>query len=301
MHKILVTGATGKQGGAVVRALLSSPPPYAHEILALTRNVSSPAAKSLASKPNITLLQGDLDDCDAIFAAAGGKGAVWGVFSVQIPSIKKGEGNKEETQGKALVDAAVAHGVFHFVYSGVDRGGKGKSDVTPTEIPHFITKHNIEAYLRVKVEGTEMKYTILRPVAFMDNCNNNLFGRIFAAMWLGMGTRPLQLVACKDIGIFAALALSQPEEYAGKAITLVGDELTQPQGNEVFWKVFGRSMPRSYGVFGSLIQWMIPEAGAMFTWFVESGYGGDLAQCKRLNPGMLDLEAWYREESNFKR
>ena len=267
----------------------------------MTRNTTSASAKALAEKSsNISLLAGDLDDCAAIFAAAGGKGAVWGVFSVQVPSMKKGEGAKEETQGKALVDAAVENDVKYFVYSGVDRGGD-KSDQTPTEIPHFISKHNIEVHLKNQAEGTGMDYTILRPVAFMDNLGNNLFGRMFAAMWLNMGDTPLQLVGTRDIGVFAALAFSKAEEFKGKAITLVGDEMTQKQGNEVFWKCFGRSMPRAYSVFGSLLQWMIPEVGTMFRWFVESGYGGDVAECRRLNPAMQNLESWYQEESGFKR
>jgi uncharacterized protein YbjT (DUF2867 family) len=79
-RKILVTGATGKQGGAVVKALLNHPPDFDYVILALTRNVSSPKAKALASNPKVELISGDLDDCDAIFEKAGGKGSIWGVF-----------------------------------------------------------------------------------------------------------------------------------------------------------------------------------------------------------------------------
>jgi len=81
----------------------------------------------------------------------------------------------------------------------------------------------------------------------------------------------------------------------------VGDELTQPQGNEVYWKVFGRSMPRGYGFMANFVQWMIPEVNTMFSWFVNEGYGGDVAECKRLNPKMMDLATWYKEESGFKR
>ncbi len=88
VRRILVAGATGKQGGAVVNALVANPPPYSHEILALTRNTESAAAKKLASKSNkITLLPGDLNDCQSIFTKAGGNGSVWGVFSVQLPAM----------------------------------------------------------------------------------------------------------------------------------------------------------------------------------------------------------------------
>jgi len=135
----------------------------------------------------------------------------------------------------------------------------------------------------------------------MENLDKNMFGKMVAAMWMNMGDKPWQLVSCKDIGIFAALAFSKPEEYAGQAISLVGDEKTQAEGNEVFWKVFGRSMPRAYWFLGNFLQYMVPEIGTMFKWFVTDGYGGSIEECKKANPGMLDLETWYKEESDFKR
>ena len=80
---VLITGATGKQGGAVVNALLSSD----FTILAVTRNTASPSAQKLAQKsPKIKLVQGDLNDPTVIFKNAkevAGK-QIWGVFSVQV-------------------------------------------------------------------------------------------------------------------------------------------------------------------------------------------------------------------------
>lgn len=298
-RKILVSGATGKQGGAVVKALLESPPPFPHEILALTRNTSSKSAKALADKPNVSLLQGDLNDCPAIFEKAGGKGSIWGVFSVQLPAFGgKGPKDQEEQQGNALTDAAVENGVSHFVYSGVDRGG-ANSDNTPTEIPHFIAKHIVERHLKEKATGTDMSWTILRPVAFFENMTPDMLGRGFGAMWMNMGNTKLQLVATKDIGVFAAMAFADPGKFKNKAITLAGDELTYAEGSDVFYKVHGRALPRSYGFVGNFFQWMIPELGIMFKWFVDAGYGADIAECKSLNPKMLDFEAWLREESKF--
>jgi hypothetical protein len=73
----------------------------------------------------------------------------------------------EETQGKALVDGALAADVKFFVYSSVDRGGDDKSYENPTTVPHFTNKHNIEHHL-VEKAGDKMQWTILRPVAFTD-------------------------------------------------------------------------------------------------------------------------------------
>jgi len=304
--KILVTGATGKQGGAVVKALLANPPPFEYEILALTRNTASPAAQALASNKKVSLISGNLDDVPLVFQQAGGIGSIWGVFSVQVPAMAQKKGasgeNKEVEQGTALIDASITYGVTHFVYTSVDRRGD-ESDKNPTNVSHFITKHKIEAHLREKAEGKDMTYTILRPVAFMENMTPNLPGRGFAAMWAQMGGKKLQLVSVKDIGIFAAQAFATPEtdEYKNAAISLAGDDLTQAEGNDVFWKAMGRPMPISYGFVATLLKKMIPELGIMFRWFVDVGYGSDVAKCKMLNSRMLDLEAWLKEESKFMR
>ncbi|EXJ94905.1 hypothetical protein A1O1_00023 [Capronia coronata CBS 617.96] len=299
-RKILVTGATGKQGGAVIKALLADPPPFEYQILALTRKSTSAPARSLASNPKVTLIEGSLEEPGSIFTLAGGVGAIWGVFCVTIPSFKKEAEDVEMKQGKDLVDAAIAHDVKHFVYTSVDRGGPDQSEVDATNVPHFF---NVEKHLKTKARGTGMTYTILRPVAFMENLTPNLPGRVFTAVWATMGDKPLQLVSTKDIGIFAALAFksSESDEYKNAAISIVGDELTQNQANEVFWRVMGRPMPRSYNFMATLLKKMVPELALMFQWFVDQGYRGDLQLCRRLNKDMLDFAGWLREESGFKR
>lgn len=165
---LLITGATGKQGGATVNALLNSPQSKDFTILAVTRNPDSPSAKKLAEK-GIKLVKGDLDDVPAIFAAAKevSKDPIWGVFSIQTPLGSRGA-KSEETRGKALVDEAVKGGVKMFVYTSVERGGDEKSFDNPTPIPHFISKYNIEKHLLEKAKEAKMDWCILRPVAFMD-------------------------------------------------------------------------------------------------------------------------------------
>ena len=80
MTSILVTGATGKQGGSVINNLLKKNASF--KILAVTRDINSASAKELAQKSSsITLIQGNLDDPAAIFKNAE---RVWGVFSVQV-------------------------------------------------------------------------------------------------------------------------------------------------------------------------------------------------------------------------
>ena len=194
---------------------------------------------------------------------------------------------------------AIANNVKHFVYSSVDRGGTN-SDNDPTDVPHFISKHNIERHLQEKAAGTGMSWTILRPVAFMDNLTPDFIGRCFAAMWSQMGNVQLQLVSTKDIGRVACVVFAEPDQYRNKAVSLAGDQLTQAQANDVFWKVYGRAMPRSYDFVGSMLQYMISDLRLMFRWFTDVGYKADIAECRRVNPKMQDLETWLKEDSKFK-
>ena len=299
-RKILVAGATGKQGGALISALLKSPPSLPYKLVALTRNSSSPRALALARKPNVTVLEGNLDNCEAIFKAS--PEPFHGVFSVQVPFKPK----VEEQQGKALVDAAAAHGVKHFVYTSAERGGPQQSDRSGTEIKHFISKFNIENHLKqVSANaGGSMKWTIIRPVAFMENLTPDFFGRGFATMWQlnGMDSK-LQLVSSVDIGLLAAHAFKNQASYEGKAISFATDELTFQEAKNIFKKVTGSEMPTTYPFVGRLLKFLLHEQlGAMFDWFKSDGFGANPREYKDKFPETLqDFEKWLRQSSRFAR
>lgn len=240
-RNILVVGATGKQGGAVVKALAALPKNDSPlHILALTRNASSPRALKLAetNKDLLELVQGDATNPAPIFEAQP-KGSISAVFIVTTPGK-----TPEEKQAITLIDAAIEHGVKHIVFSSVERGGDEKSWTNPTNIKHFREKHNIEIYLRDKAqkEAGKFTWTIIRPVAFLDNWNGGFFGAAFSAL-IYASLKPetkLQLVSVHDIGRFAAAVLTEPEKWAGRAIGLAGDSLTLVEAKEKFKKVTGK-------------------------------------------------------------
>lgn len=140
---LLVTGGTGKQGGATIDALLASPEASDYTLLAVTRNPDSPGAQKLAAKSNvIKLVKGDFNDVPSMLDAAqeanGGKIEFDGLFLVQVPMDFKGQTpEKEEQQGKNMVDEAIKRGVKHFVYTSVDRHGE-RSLQNSTPVKHFI-------------------------------------------------------------------------------------------------------------------------------------------------------------------
>lgn len=160
-RNILVTGATGNQGGAVIEALKNSPD---FTLLAQTRDAKGSGAKKLLSKTqNIKIVEGGLDDVPTLFKTARevAGGPIWGVFSVQISQGKGVSYDGEIKQGKMMVDESVKAGVKHFVYSSVERGGDEASWNIETPIPHFQTKYHIEHHL--SENAGSMGWTILRP------------------------------------------------------------------------------------------------------------------------------------------
>ncbi|RKK88075.1 hypothetical protein BFJ68_g13744 [Fusarium oxysporum] len=285
---ILISGATGKQGGAVLDRLVKRNADV--EILAVSRNPNSPSAQKLLKKSsNIKLVQGDLSDATTIFKNASEvtKQPIWGVFSVQSP-MGQGDG-AEVAQGKGLVDAALDAGVKFFVYTSVDRHGEDSLH-NPTQVPHFITKHEIEKHLISRTTGTDMQWFIIRPVAFMENLTDNFLGRSFVTAWkLVVKNKPLQLVTVTDVGVAGAQAFLKPEKYAGRAVSLAGDELTLEEFERIFKEKTGRDLPYTYSLVVYPIMAMVKELGYMFKWFKRPGFRCEFEGVKKGVPRVDDI------------
>ncbi|KAI1357969.1 hypothetical protein F5Y08DRAFT_322949 [Xylaria arbuscula] len=299
---ILIVGATGHQGSAVLAELShlasTSDSLQTTKILALTRKASSKGAQSLTSKYgktlNLEVVEGNTKDPEPIFAAHQDIDAVFSYTTMPV--------TEEEEQAKPLITASVKHGVKHFVYSSVDRGGDERSWDNPTDIPHFITKHNVEHHLRKTcTENPSMTYTILRPVAFMDNLDpTSGFGPVFTAMWKTMPQdKKLQLVSVRDIGVFAVNALLHPEQFKNRAVGLAGDELTLLDLRAIYRKVSGTQIPQAWLVVGYGVRWAVKELRTMFNFFEKEGYGVDIQKLRAEEPRLQDVETWLKESSTF--
>ena len=146
---ILVTGATGNQGSAVIKSLLSQ---NKFAVRALVRNKKDAKVKVL-EQHGVEIAEGDFDNAATLEKAMQN---VYGVFSMQ--DFRKGAATEIE-QGKTVADAAKKSGVQHFVYSSVGSAERN------TAIPHFESKYKVEEYIR----QTGVPDTIIRPVYFMYN------------------------------------------------------------------------------------------------------------------------------------
>jgi len=272
---ILVTGATGQQGGATARHLLAK----GWRVRALTRDPNKPAAQALAAQ-GAEVVIGDLEDRASLDKVLAG---VYGVFSVQQFLGLGSEG--EIRQGKTLADAAKAAGVQHFVYTSV--GGAERK----TGIPHFESKFTIEQY----IQAIGLPVTILRPVFFMENF------KIYAGpqevdgiLTLTQPLRPdktMQMIAVDDIGALAALAFEKPQEFIGRALEIAGDELTMPQVAEVFSRITGQPH-RFVELPLEQVRTVNAEGTIMLEWFNESGYQANIPALRAIYPEMTTFETW---------
>lgn len=277
---IVVTGATGNQGGAVVRHLMTS----GFTIKAVSRNLQGKGADKLRQM-GVEVVYGDLDMPETLTPIL--KGA-YGVYSVQnnwTSSI-----DVEITQGKSLADAANAAGVKHFVYSSV--GGADRQ----TGIPHFDSKGEIERH----IAKIGLAYTFVRPSYFVENflaSGSFAFINWSLLSWALEKNRKIQFTAVDDIGAYVALVFSQPDSFLGQAIELAGDEKTFAEIKTIYTQVMGKK-PRYLTLPGWLFAPMSKEMSTMFTWFKREGFQADipalrsqLPQLKSLKQALIELKS----------
>ena len=276
---ILVTGATGQQGGAVARHLLKQP---GFAVRALTRDSAKPAARALA-QAGAELFQGDLDDPDSIGRALEG---TWGVFSVQ--NFMETGYDGEIRQGKALADGAKAAGVQHLVYTSVVSADQ------KTGLPHFESKGQIEQ--RIRHSG--LPYTILRPAFFMQNWLNYMREPILNGtlpLPLNQQTR-LQQISVEDIGAFAALAFQNPSKWSGRTLELAGEELSMQRVVETLSRVLGHNVKYIQVPWEQFRQSAGEEMTKMYRWFQDVGYHVDIASLRKEYSNLATLEQVLRRQ-----
>ncbi|MBN6057129.1 NmrA family NAD(P)-binding protein, partial [Nonomuraea sp. RK-328] len=270
MTRVLVIGATGKQGGAVARLLLD----HGHEVVAYVRSEESPAARAL-SAAGARLAPGDLADAEALHRAATGVDAVFGL------SVPFGEGGKDEevAQGRLIVDAAERAGA-HLVYSSV-RGG---DRLEATNVDHADSKQIVEAYLRER----PVPATVLGPVYFMDNALNLGFSRLgdgVLASPLSPG-KELDQVAVLDIAGLAVHAVENPAEMIGRRVDVASDRVTGEEAARVLSEAIGREIPYQRLPLDMVRQWAGDEVADMFEAFERNTDFVDTAALRAAYPSV---------------
>jgi uncharacterized protein YbjT (DUF2867 family) len=275
---IFVTGATGNQGGAAARSLIHN----GFKVKALTRNPSSPRAQNL-KKLNTEIVQGDLNDTNTFRQHIKD---VDGIFSVQ--TFENGI-NKEIKQGMDLADLAKEDGVKHFLYSSVMG-----ADLN-TGIPHFESKFTIENHIK----EINLPYTIIRPSSLFENF---LIPQVKSRILKGKLASPVnkdvlqQFISSKDIGEISAIILMKPDQYWGKTITLVAEEMDMLKVAKIFSEVLGKEV--AYQKLPMLITRLVmgKDLYKMFKWVNEkdAAISKDLDAFRKEYPNWTDLKQWIK-------
>lgn len=283
-HIVVVTGATGRQGGAVARHLLSQ-----HwRVRALTRRSQAPAARRLAAQ-GAEVIQVDLADrrsLDAAFRDA------YGVFSVQNPMI--GGVEAEIVHGKNVAEAAKDFGVAHVVYGSAGTGQAG------TGIGSWESKAAVQAHM----EALGLPLTVLRPMAFMELMTDKDFYPP-VAVWHLMPRfagedLPIGWICVDDVGAIAARAFADPGRFIGADIKLASDVQSIAACREIWRSTTGREARRFPMPVWLFKRFVGTDLITMWSWLRDARLEFDLGPTYQALPGARTVQQWLtaRQQDN---
>ncbi|MFL6347093.1 MAG: NmrA/HSCARG family protein [Nitrososphaeraceae archaeon] len=273
-RKILVTGATGQQGGSLARLLLQKK----HKIYALTRNTQSAAAQDLGNK-GANIVKGDLDDSDLL------EHAVKDVESVFLMGTPFEDGTEGEIRrGKLMANIAKENNVEHLVYSSVANANKN------TGIPHFESKYKVEQHIK----NLGIPHTIIGLTFFMEN----LLGPGLENGQLALPLSPssvLQQSALQNIAEFSALVLERRKPFLGKRIDIASDEVTGEQAAKILSNELGQRVKYVHIPLEQVYQ-ASEDMAHMYEWYERVGTGIDITSLHQEYPEVnwLTFKDWAR-------
>lgn len=299
---IAVTGATGAQGGGLVRAILADPSKE-FAVRAITRKPDSDKARALA-KQGVEVVAGDLDDVDSLRRALAG---VHGAFFV-TSFWEHFSPEKEIAQARAMAQAAKDAGVRHAIWSTLEDSRRfiPLSDPRmPTlhgkyKVPHLDGKGESDRFFKEAGVPTTFLLTSFywdNLIHFGMNPKKGPDGRL--ALTIPMGDRKLPGIAAEDIGGCALGIFKRGDEFIGKYVGIAGEHPTGAQmakglsralGQEVIYNAVSFDAYRSFGFPGA------EDLGNMFQLKhdINDQYcaSRNLALSRSLNPKLQTFDQW---------
>ncbi|MFL6338973.1 MAG: NmrA/HSCARG family protein [Nitrososphaeraceae archaeon] len=275
--KILVTGATGQQGGTLARLLLQKK----HKVYALTRNTQSPAAQDLRNK-GAKIVKGDLDDSDSL------KQVVNGIDSIFLMGTPFEDGTEAETRrGKLMADIAKENSIEHLVYSSVANADKN------TGIPHFESKYKIELHIK----NLGIPFTIIGPTFFMEN----MLGLGLQQGQLALPLSPssiLQQSALENIAEFSALVLEHRKPFLGKRIDIASDEVTGERATKILSNELGYRI-KYVQIPLEQVRQANEDMARMYEWYERVGTGINISSLHQEYPEVNwhTFEDWAKSQN----
>ncbi len=270
-HRVFVTAAAGDQGGAAARHLLKA----GHEVIAHdVRSPDSDVARALTGL-GASYVQGDLEDEASLDAAMRGASAV---FAVPVGPV--GDELAKVDNAARLIRAAERADIHNFIQTSTASAeyhiGVGDYGTGYTSDTYGISRVRIEALVR---KSALLRWTILRPVALMENFKPPKSGGMFP--WLKdlrldavhQEDALVQLVTVQDIARFAVAALAEPDRFDRETIDLSGDLLTLPQAAEALRAATQKPVTyRARTIQQAIADGMRPSVAQSQEWANQVGY-----------------------------
>jgi uncharacterized protein YbjT (DUF2867 family) len=267
---ILVGGATGRQGTAVVAELLAR----GYEVRAMTRKPDSKKALRLTAK-NVELVQGDYADPESLRAAMDG---------IERAFFYSGFSMKEVEEGANVIAAAKAAGIKQLVYSSgaaaaPDNGIKGSK------------KMRVE----LDIVASGVPYTVLRPVAFMENFDRQQARTAKSGISDSRDPdRMLHFIAIRDIGFLVGEAFDHPDEWVGRAVNVAADKMTVAEYVDTFSNVMGQEIVYHQLPLEEHLETFPKPLRPLFRWYEEVGYSADVEGFRAQYPDLITLDQYLR-------
>lgn len=281
---IVIFGATGQQGGSVLRAMKDD---KRFVLKAATKNTDSDSAKKLAAQ-GIELVKVTLDDAASCKAAL--KGA-YGAFLV-TNYLEHFDLEREIRQGKNAIDAAKENGLQHLVFSGMR---SPKEQIGKEGCHHFESKKLIVDYIKEK----GVPHTIVEYAMYYENFSGESFPRKNEqneyVVDFPMGSAPLDMVPATDAGEVTHQVFVHGDEYKGKYIPIAVERLTLQGYADVLTKKLGHKfVPGQTTVeqFSKLPFPLATDMAVMFDFYASGKCTHDFELTRKLHPNILSFEQW---------
>ena len=274
---IVVVGATGRQGGQVVRHLLNQ----GWRVRGLTRKPESKKAAELKAL-GAEVVRADLDDgasLDAAFADA------YGLYTIQIPVSGKIE--VEINQGRNVAQAAKKTGIRHIVYGSAGLGGNRKTGIEQWDAKEEITQI---------MYGLGLPLTRLRPLAFMELMTDPSYYPSSSTwyVWPRLSgiNRPIGWISVQDVGAIAAKAFADPDECIGKDLPLAADVKSLSECREIYKEVTGKYPSRFPMPLFLFEKFVGKDLANMWRWLRTNHFDLSTDPTQEVHPEAMSVRAW---------
>ena len=267
---ILVGGATGRQGNAVVTELLAR----GYEVRAMTRKPDSKKAVRLAEKGAEVVL-GNYADPESLRSAMEG---------IERMFFYSGFSMNEVEEGGNVIEAARAVGMKQLVYS----SGAAAA-------PENGVKGSKKMQVELDIVASGVPYTVLRPVAFMENFDRQQARTAKKGISDSRDPdRMLHFIAIRDIGFLTGEAFDHPDDWIGRAINVAGDKMTVAEYVDTFSNVMGREVTYNQMPLEEYLETFPKPLRPLFRWYDEVGYTADVEGFRKKYPDLITLDRYLR-------